>query len=714
MSIKIIKNSFNTIPHIGRILLVGVIVLAISFLFPNKLDFAYNFEQGSRWEYNGLKAPFSFPINKTPTELAKEKQEIEDNSIPYYRWNKATNEQQKKRFVKDFAYKLPSYLAKDSTISIDSSQYVNFGINLIDAIYQQKYIRLKESHKEKRNFTFHLLDGHIDLGEHNRDDVLTRKEVLQFLVDTLHEVEDKMPAYKFMFTILESTLQIPNITFDSLFTANTKQEAIASISPSRGMVNIGELIVTQDQLIDSVTYIKLVSYRDKYNEEINQHKNGIIIYLGYLLLTLALIGIFVFFVKFYAPKVYQNQRHLSLILCMIAGYVYLAHFIHHAPFLDLYLVPFCIIPIILLNFFSPQIALFAHIITILLVSLVLSSDYQFILIQILVGMVAVVSKLKTRQLSNYFVSLLYIGLAYTAGFLSIEMVHTGTFLTVRSEFGTIIEEGVRWEILWWIAINVMLTLLSYPLIPLIEKLFGLTSDITLVELSDMDHPLLKELSLKAQGTLQHSLQVGNLSEAAAKAIGANALLVKVAAMYHDIGKMSDPTYFIENQNRDNPHNQLSCIESTNIIIGHVTEGVKLAKKHRLPSVLIDFIRTHHGTTRVEYFYRTHLQEKDVPRIDECEFRYPGPKPFTKEQAIMMIADSLEAASKSLKNPTGVDINNLVDNIIKGKIEQGQLQDTNLSFKELEQIKVVFKKLLRSINHVRIEYPEEQKEEDQAE
>jgi putative nucleotidyltransferase with HDIG domain len=516
-----------------------------------------------------------------------------------------------------------------------------------------------------------------------------------------------------MFSILENTLEIPNVIFDSIFTANTKQAAIASISPSRGMVNIGELIVTQDQLIDSVTHTKLASYRDKYNEEINQHKNSVIIYLGYLLLTIALVGMFVFFVKFYAPEVYQNQRHLSLILSIIAGYVYLANFIYHAPFLDLYLVPFCIIPIILLNFFSPQLALFAHVITILLVSLILASDYQFILIQILVGMVAVVSKLKTRHLSNYFVSLLYIGVAYAAGFLSIEMVHSGTFLTIRSEYGTIIEEGVRWEVLWWIAINVMLTLLSYPLIPLIEKLFGLTSDITLVELSDMDHPLLKELSIKAQGTLQHSLQVANLSEAAAKAIGANALLVKVAAMYHDIGKMHNPNYFIENQNQTNPHQQLSCIESTNVIIGHVTEGIKLAKKYRLPSVLIDFIRTHHGTTRVEYFYRTHLKEKNVPRIAECEFRYPGPKPFTKEQAIMMIADSLEAASKSLKEPTGVDINQLVDNIIKGKIEQGQLQNTNLSFKELEQIKVVFKKLLRSINHVRIEYPEEQKKEDKA-
>ena len=304
--------------------------------------------------------------------------------------------------------------------------------------------------------------------------------------------------------------------------------------------------------------------------------------------------------------------------------------------------------------------------------------------------------------------MLYIGIAYCAVFLSLEIIHAGTIFPVVTENGTVVEEGVRWYMLRWISFNIYLTLLSYPLIPLIEKVFGLTSDITLVELSDLDKPLLKKLSIKAPGTLQHSLQVANLSEAAAKAIGANALLVKVAALYHDIGKMHQPHYYIENQNDINPHDQLSHLESAKIIIQHITEGVRLAKKHRLPSVLIDFIWTHHGTTRVEFFYRMHKKEHPDQVIDPALFTYPGPKPSTKEQAIMMIADSLEAASKSLKSPTEDDINNLVENIIKGKIASGQLQHTNLSFKELEKIKVVFKKLLKSMNHVRIVYPEDSK------
>lgn len=713
MIIKIIKNTIDTLPHIARFVLVGIIVLVISFLFPNKLEFVYKYDQGSRWEYEDLRAPFSFAIQKTPDELEREKKDLDHRIHYYYRFNEAVGKLQKEAFIQNFAIQLPLYLAKDSTTKVDSSRYVQFGLSFITSIYSRKYIRLQDEHKEIENFKFNLLDGHVDLGRFKPNDLLTRKEALQLLVDTLDNVQKKLPDYKFMFSILENTLETPNVVFDSIFTTTTQQQAINNISPSLGMVNIGELIAERGQLIDSVTYTKIVSYQQKYKAEINQHKNKYIIYFGYLLLTGILIGIFVLFTRFYARSVYNNIRHLALLLFLITGYIYLAHFVDQTPYLNMYLVPFCILPIIILNFFRPRLALFAHTVMILLISLILSLDYQFILIQMLVGMVAVVSKLKTRHLSNYFISLLYIGATYAIGFLSLEMVHTGTFLTIKSDYGTIVEKGIEWTMLWWVFLNVLLTLLSYPLIPILEKLFGLTSDITLVELSDMDNPLLKELSLKAQGTLQHSLQVANLSEAAAKEIGANALLVKVAAMYHDIGKMQNPTYFIENQNEENPHDQLSCLESTQMIIGHVIEGVKLAKKHRLPPVLIDFIRTHHGTTRVEYFYRTYLKEEGNPTnptIAECEFRYPGPKPWTKEQAIMMMADSLEAASKSLKNPTGVDINNLVDNIIKHKIDLGQFQDTRLSFRELEQIKVVFKKLLKSINHVRIEYPDEQKKE----
>ena len=462
MSLEIIKKAVVTIPHIVRWGIVAAVVLLLSFLFPANLEFHYDFEQGSRWKNEDVKAPFSFPIHKTKEEIGREKAELSSKIVPYYQWDKTLLEDQQQLFLTNFNEQLSSYLSIDSSMVIDSALYADFGKGVLQYIYEKRLIQLDEE-SEKELPVFHLLDGHVDLGEFTAKDFLSHKDAIQFLLDTLHQVEDQIVEYKFIFSILENVLETPNIRFDSLMTAKSRADIIANISPYRGMVNVGDLIVTRDQLIDSTTYTKLVSYKTKYNEEINEHKNSFVIYLGYMALTLALIGMFIFFAKFYAPSVYHNLRHLSSILAIVVGYAYFAHLIAQMPILNLYLIPFCIVPIILLNFFSSQLALFTHVILILLVALFLGLDYQFILIQILVGMVAIVSKLKTRKLSDYFGSLLYIALAYGAGFLSLEMINKGTFLTVFSENGTMIEEGVRWAVLGWIALNVFLTLLSFPL-----------------------------------------------------------------------------------------------------------------------------------------------------------------------------------------------------------------------------------------------------------
>ena len=584
-------------------------------------------------------------------------------------------------------------------------------LGVLEYLYDQGVLSLDPTHSEDvDNFEFELLEGPMAMGLYAPQDFLMPKDVAQILVDTLHAVEDELKNYKFLFPLLEDCIAVPNVFFDQELTEKYKQTALENVSPFQGMVKAGDLIVVRNGLIDNEIGAKLTSFKTKFAESVNDEKNDYLIYLGYLLLTVALFSIYIIFVQFYANNVFQYPRRLSFVLVLIGAYAYLVHMVDSLHFLDLYIVPFCIVPLVVQNFFSSQLALFTHLVVVLLASMLLSSDYQFILVEIIVGMVAIITKLRTRYLSDFFSTILYIASAYAAGFLSLELIHTGSFFPILSEDGNVIQEGVRWHLFGWIGLNVFLTMLSYPLIPLIERLFGLTSEITLVELSDLNNPLLKDLSLKTPGTLQHSLQVANLAEAAASEIGANALLVKVAALYHDIGKMANPTYYIENQQHDNPHDKLNYLESAKMIIAHVTEGVKLAKKHRLPSVLIDFILTHHGTTRVEYFYRMYLKED--PDVDEALFRYPGPKPQTREQAILMVADSLEAASKSLKSPTAQDIDNLADKIIAGKIAQGQFDDTNLTFKELEMIKKVFKKLLKSINHVRIEYPDEAKKKDE--
>ncbi len=690
---------YATFPLLFRVLLLSVLILSISFLFPDNIDFDYDIQQGKRWQEADLIAPFDFPILKSKEQLNEEKSAIEATLVPFYRWDKNCLSNQQALFVQGFTTNYP--LQAQAIKPADSLFSLQLGLGLIEAVYKQKLILPKGN---QASFNLVLLDANLDLGTFNSQDFYSPQTALQFVVDTLSDLKNELANSEWLLELLQTSLERPNVQYDSVFNAKSLLESVGNVSPYLDMVNAGEPIVLRDGLIDSTTYAKLYSYRIKYNQEINNNKAGGLVFLGYFLLTLALISIFVFYLYFFCPTIFANSRHLTLILLLIGIYAYLAYFVHGVYVLDLHLIPFCIIPIILLNFFTAELAFFTHIVIILLVALLLGLDYPFILLQVVVGMVAIVSKLKTRYLSDYFRSLLYIGIAYTLVFLSLELLRTGNLFAVVSRQGVLIEEGLRWPTLGWIWLNIFLTLLSYPLIPLLGKVFGLTSDITLMELSDLDNPLLKKLSLLANGTLQHSMQVANLSEAAAKAIGANALLVKVAALYHDIGKIKQAEYYIENQNNANPHDLMDAKQSAQIIIDHVREGVALAKKNRLPQILIDFIWTHHGTTTVAYFYRKYQQKHPDKKLDEADFSYPGPLPSSKEQAILMIADSLEAASKSLQSPTEQQINDLVDQIIQGKITMGQLINTSLSFRELEQIKVVFKRLLKSINHVRIEYP----------
>jgi len=375
-------------------------------------------------------------------------------------------------------------------------------------------------------------------------------------------------------------------------------------------------------------------------------------------------------------------------------YSYCVYVVEHSEHLSAYMIPFCIAPLVIRIFFDEHLALMTHLVIILIASFLSSLGYEFTFLQLLAGIVAILTPFEVRNWSRFFQSMLLILLSYALGFFCLSLIDNGSYI------------GMEWSVYRWLFINVFLTLLAYPLVPLLERLFGFLSPFTLVELSDMNRPLLRELSIKAPGTLQHSLQVANLAEAAAAKIKANTLLVKVAALYHDIGKMTQSNYFIENKGTKSPHDNISPTESAKVIIGHVKNGVTMAKKNGLPQVLIDFIKTHHGTTRVEYFYRQHCTETNNEQADDSSFTYPGPRPRTKEEAILMIADSLEAASKSLKEPSMEDIDQLVEKIIAGKIAHRQLENTGLSFRELQLCKTEWKKLLKSIYHVRIEYPEE--------
>jgi len=447
-------------------------------------------------------------------------------------------------------------------------------------------------------------------------------------------------------------------------------------------------------------------------EEVTQFKNKIlggyfsqnmdfsakryVYFAGYFLLTAMILGAQLLFSIKYFPQITRTNSGVIFLVIWPVLFSFIVFIINLNDSISPYLIPFCLVPIIVYNFYGGRLALFIHIVVVLIASFLSGLGYEFTFLQILAGIVTLLVITETRYWNVFFRTILFIMATYLVGYLGLALINSGSLNA--SEYKTF----------GWLAVNSLLLLLAYPFIPIVEKLFGFTSSILLAELADMNKPLLKELSIKAPGTLQHSLQVANLSEAAADKIGANGILVKTAALYHDIGKMKQPELYIENSKGVNHHEKLNNFESAKIIIEHVTEGIVMAKKAKLPKVLIDFIATHHGTTRVEYFYRNQLSSEPERQFDESLFRYPGPKPTTKEQTIMMIADSLEAASKSLKSPTGQDIDQLIDKIIDHKIDNAQLSDSELTFNELAICKEVWSSLLRSINHVRIEYPSEVK------
>ncbi len=663
----------------------------ISFLFPNNTRFKYEFDKGQNWHYDDLISPFSFAIQKPPEIIAEEKSASGD-IIPYYFINPDRARQRKNIFQKNFDQQLETVRQEGQFTDVFSRPeiYINYGRQFIDRIYQRGLIT--EGHELdsfEKDQVIMLRNGNTTVKK-TVESLLDTKEVDFWITDTLFQ--SGLPEAEFLIPLLRRDYAA-NVEYDAELTEHYREEQMANISTTYGMVRKGELVVGKNDLITDSIYQQLISYKIHYQETIATERSAWWVFFGYLLLTAFILGVFVAYLRFHAPRVYTYFKPFCFALMWPLIYSYLVYIVRVNDSLSLYIVPFCIAPIVINIFYNERLALFTHVVVVLITSFLSDLGYAFTFLQLLAGIVAVLSNIKVRNWTRFFSSMVYIFLAYGIAYLGLSLIEEGGLSTID------------WSVYTWIFLNVFLTLLAYPLIPLLERLFGFTSSITLTELSDMNQPLLKELSIKAPGTLQHSLQVANLSEAAARKIDANAQLVKVAALYHDIGKMKHPEYFIENQKGKNPHDDLLPIESAEKIIEHIPYGVELAHEHHLPEIIIDFIRTHHGSTRVEYFYHQYAERKPKGIVDQKAFRYPGPRPRTKEEAILMLADSIEAAAKGIKDPSESDIDLMVNKVIQGKIVKGQLIRSQLSFRELEVCKLEFKKLLNSIYHVRVEYPE---------
>jgi putative nucleotidyltransferase with HDIG domain len=674
-----------------KYLLVALVIIIISLLFPNNSRFKYEYRLNQIWGYDDIIAPFDFALLKTQNEIALEKIEIVSKFTPFYQVDKKRSDDAFRNFERIFIEKLD--VARKSSmynhVLVHSDKYQKEGLNLFKSVYASGVTQLDSIHTNLPPTTLiNIVDGNTN-SKTTKQTLVTLREAMDLLTDGLFS--SGLPEADFLLSVFEESL-IPDITYSKKISEKFLNSALNDIADNRGLISQGETIIRKGETINPEKYQELESYKAEFISRSGAGSNTYV-FIGYLILTTLIIGVLLLFLMFHSPAVYNSFFKMLAIFIWPVIFSILVFLIEGVSDLSTYLIPFCIVPIVINHFFNARLALFVHIVIVLIASFLSSLGYEFTFLQILAGIVAIFANLKSGSLTGFFRAMIYIFLTYTIGFLGLNLIQEGGL------------SNIEWNTCGWAFLNAILTMLAYPLVPLLEKVFGFTTRITLTEISDMNQPLLKELLLKAPGTLQHSLQVANLSEAAANAVNADAMLVKVAALYHDIGKIKQPYFYIENQKGDNLHDTISDLESAKIIIDHVIEGVKMAKKAGLPKVIIDFINTHHGTTRVEYFYRNHKNDHPDKEIDESFFTYPGPSPFTKEQTILMMADSIEAASKSLKNPTGDDIGTLVDNIIKGKIANGQFLNSPLSFEELEICKKVFKTTLWSIHHVRIQYPE---------
>tara|TARA_R110002126_G_scaffold124451_4_gene266554 strand:+ start:66367 stop:68430 length:2064 start_codon:yes stop_codon:yes gene_type:complete len=681
---KIYRN--NTI--IYKVILFLITTIAIVYLFPKGGQFKYDFSNGQLWKYDNLYAAFDFAIQKTDDEINREKQEIKKNAKLYFKYD---NEIVSK--VNDtFKNRINQINTNDSLTVDDLYTLKIIGTRVIQKVYTFGFLEpVSENRIAKK-------DAIIALKKENEvQDVLfkslyTSKDVLTIINTNLGD-EPFSYHRKLLLDILAGIIK-PNVSFDKLFTDKVIEKEISTISYTKGKVSEGELIIFKGDIVEGKKLAILNSLKSESESKVWTESNYNWIIFGYtILVSLALLMLLLFLYK-YRTEIFENNNKVTFIFFNVFAIIFIQTLVikYNADYL--YVVPLSILPIIIKAFFDARLGLFTHVLTVLLLGYIVPDSFEFIYLHIIAGIVTILTVSELYKRANLFISVAQITFIYMLTYFAFSIIKEGN------------ASQINWNYFMLFAANGLLSFLSIILIYIYEKIFGLVSDVTLLELSNTNTKLLRELNEKAPGTFQHSMQVANLAEAAANEIGANSMLVRTGALYHDIGKMLNPMYFTENQSTSvNPHNDLSPIDSSTIITNHVIKGVELAKKNKLPDRIIDFIRTHHGTSSTYYFYKKEQELNPDSKVDIKKFQYKGPIPFSKETAILMMCDAAEAASKSLKNPSAQSINNLIDKIIDKQMADNQFLNSDITFREIEIIKKIVKKKLMNIYHLRIEYPE---------
>ena len=652
------------------------------YLFPLGGQFKYEFQKGRIWQYPDFYSPFDFSILKTELELKKDEEKVLKNLKPYLRADINIKNQILEKYSKSF----DSLLNNDLEIE-NFGSLKDFGFELLNEIYS--YGVLPPNYKHSGNKSIFLIQDQIEIST-EISQLFSSEALFEFINNKLKETQ--FITYEDFFKDLFFDLIIPNVTLDKDFFITAEKEALQNISRSKGFIASGDFIIAEGGLVNNETYEILNSLRKEFTLQ-QDRRNSFFIVFGYTILIILIYSILLLFIYNYRYDIYEDNRKLTFIffnvLIVIIAFTLTINYNTNYVFA----VPICILPLIIKAFFDSRLGLYTHLLTVLLVGFLVPNSFEFIFIQITAGIMTVLSQTKLYKRANLFITVGQIFFIYMVGYISFTTIQEGSILKINFAPITMF------------FLNGLLMLFVQPLIYIYERLFRLVSDVSLLELSDTNSILLKELSEKAPGTFHHSLQVANLAEAAANEIGANSLLVRVGALYHDIGKLTSPSYFSENQKANvSPHDELTPRQSAKIIISHVLNGIKIAQKHNIPDRIIDFIRTHHGTSLVFYFFKKQ-EEISIENLNSNDFKYPGPKPFSKETAILMMADSVEAGSKSLKSPTVDDLKNFINKIINNQMADQQFNSSDITFSEIELIKKVLHKKLINVYQLRIEYPE---------
>ncbi len=680
-SISKYKWFFNKDLIYKTLIFIATVTVIVCFL-PQEEKFNYQFDINKPWKYGLLQASFDFPIYKNEAQVQKEQDSLLATFQPYFMLEKNTERNALERLKEDYG--------KSLKFIIPSHNYLSYIEKLLKEVYSVGIVDGNEMKKLKQDKVSNIrIVSNTTASSYPVEKLLTVTQAYEMVLNSDTSYYNKSLLQKCNL----NNYITPNIIFDKGKSVAAKKDLLSNIAWANGYVMSGQKIIDRGEIVNEHTFNILQSLHKEWNKKGESVSKIRMTIGGQILFVSIFILCFMIYLELFRKDYYSHKGGLTLLFALIVFFPVLTSIMVEQNILTVYIIPFAMIPIIVRVFLDSRTAFMVLSTIILLCSITLHYPYEFILLQVAAGMVAIFSLRELSQRSQLIRTAFIIFLMYTLLYFSLELINENDLMKLNTRMYI------------YFMINGIFLLFAYPLLFVLEKIFGFTSNVTLVELSNINNDILREMSEVAPGTFQHSLQVANLASAGANKIGAKSQLVRTGALYHDIGKTVNPAFFTENQSGVNPHKNLSYIQSSQIVISHITDGIKLADKHNLPTVIKDFIRTHHGLGQTKYFYISWKNEHPDEDIDIDLFTYPGPNPFTKEQAILMMADSVEAASRSLAEYTEDSISILVDKIVDGQVAEGYFKECPITFKDISIVKTEFKEKLKTMYHTRISYPE---------